>query len=249
VCPHTNPSAETRLFFFPYAGGGPSVFTKWIIELPSYLEGYVAHYPGRGSRYQELPIRRFTTLVERLSQAIQPLLDKPFAFFGHSMGGLVAFELIKQLRENNLAQPTILFVSASEAPHLYDPYPPLHKLPDAEFLRALQEFNGTPPEVINHPDLMQLLLPMLRADFEAIENYHYAPYELPLDIPIIAFGGLEDPRVSQEHLEGWALHTNSRFESQYFAGDHFFIERGKESIMRSIDRGILTFPVSKHKSI
>ena len=234
VCSHVNPGAETRLFFFPYAGGGPSVFINWLIELPAYLEGYAAHYPGRGSRHQEAPINRLTTLVERLYQAIQPLLDKPFAFFGHSMGGLVAFELIKHLRRNNLSQPTILFVSASEAPHLPNTHPPIHKLPDAEFLNALQELNGIPSELVKHTDLLNLLLPILRADFEAVENYRYVPNELPLNIPIIVFGGLDDPRVSREHLESWSMHTNTRFGSQYFSGDHFFLNTSRDSIMESI---------------
>ena len=243
VCPHPNPGAETRLFFFPYAGSGPSVFGKWLLELPNDLEGYAAHYPGRGSRYQEPPIKSLATLVERLYQAIQPLLDKPFAFFGHSLGGLVAFELILRLRKNNLPQPAILFVSASEAPHLYDPHPLLHKLPDAEFLQALKRLNGTPTELLHHADLMTLLLPMLRADFEAIENYRYVPNEPPLHIPIIAFGGLDDRRVSREHLEGWAKHTNVRFGSRYFSGDHFFLNTSRELILESI---ISEIPRSPH---
>jgi len=234
VCPHPNPGAETRLFFFPYAGGGPSVFSQWLIELPNYLEGTIAHYPGRGSRYQEPPIKSLTILVERLYQAIQPLLDKPFVFYGHSLGGLVAFELILRLRKNNLPQPAILFVSACESPHLYDPHPLIHKLPDAEFIKALQDLNGTPSELLQHADLMTLLLPMLRADFEAIENYRHEPGEPLLHIPIIAFGGLDDRRVSREHLEGWALHTRSRFEIKYFPGDHFFINIAREPIVAEI---------------
>lgn len=243
VCPYPNPGAETRLFFFPYAGGGPSVFSKWLNELPNYLEGYVAHYPGRGSRYQEPPIKSLAVLVERLYEAIQPLLDKPFVFYGHSLGGLVAFELILRLRKNDLPQPTMLFVSASEAPHLYDPHPIIHKLPDAEFIKALQELNGTPSELLQHTDLMTLLLPMLRADFEAIENYRYVPNEPPLYIPIIAFGGLDDRRVSREHLEGWAKYTNMRLNSRYFSGDHFFLNTSRELILESITSEI---PRSSH---
>ena len=243
VCPNPNPEAETRLFFFPYAGGGPSVFSKWLIELPGYIEGYVAHYPGRGSRYQEPPIKSLAVLVERLHQAIQPLLDKPFVFYGHSLGGLVAFELTLRLRKDKFPQPAMLFVSASEAPHLYDPHPIIHKLPDADFSQALQRLNGTPSELLGHTDLMTLLLPMLRADFEAIENYRYVPDEPPLHIPIIAFGGLDDHRVSREHLEGWAKHTNMRFSSQYFSGDHFFLNTSTDLIIESITSEI---PRSSH---
>ena len=231
VCPRANPDAEIRLFLFPYAGGGPAAFSKWLIELPGDLEGYIAHYPGRGSRYQELPINRLAILVEGLCQAIQPLLDKPFAFFGHSLGGLVAFELTRQLRQQNHPQPQILFISACSAPHLPDPHPPIHALPDTEFLKALKNLNGIPAEIANHSGLMELLLPTLRADFQVLESYQYTPDKLPLNIPIIVLGGLDDGRVIRENLEGWALHMNSRFESHYFPGDHFFINTARESVI------------------
>ncbi len=198
VCPRADSNAETRLFLFPYAGGGPAVFGKWPAELSSNMEAWIAHYPGRGSRHNESPIKELDDLVGKLSQAIQPLLDKPFAFFGHSMGGLVAFELARHLRKNDLPQPITLFVSGCGAPHLPDPHPTIHTLPDAEFLNALRQFNGIPPELLRLPDAMELLLPTLRADFEAVESYVYNSNEPPLDCPIIAFGGLDDPRVSRE---------------------------------------------------
>ncbi len=243
VCPQANPTAKTRLFFFPYAGAGPAVFSKWIVDLPTELEGLIAHFPGRGSRHNEPSINRLILLVEMLCQSIQPLLDRPFAFFGHSFGGLLAFELTRTLRQNNLPQPTILFVSACGAPHLPDPHAPIHTLPDMEFLEALQRLNGIPPELLKFPDVVGLLLPTLRADFEAIEKYVHNPVELPLSCPIEAFGGLDDPRVSQEYLEGWALYTKAGFKSQYFPGDHFFINTARESIIASIATEIRTSSV------
>jgi len=234
VCPQTNPGAETRLFFFPYAGGGPPVFSQWMRELPGHVEGVVAHFPGRGSRYRESPIHNLSALVEKLSQAIQTHADKPFAFFGHSLGGLVAFELARQLRRHNLQGPQILFISACGAPYISNPHPPLHQLPDAEFLEALKALNGTPSELQNNAAVMGLLLPTLRADFEIIETYHYNSDLPTLDVPILAFGGLDDPRVSRERLEGWALLTNASFKSQYFPGDHFFINTARDSIIASI---------------
>jgi medium-chain acyl-[acyl-carrier-protein] hydrolase len=234
VCSHINAGAETRLFLFPYAGGGPAVFSKWSTELPNHMEAWIAHYPGRGSRYHEPPIKRLPALVERLSQAIQSLLDKPFAFFGHSLGGLIAFELARQLCQQNLPQPQILFVSACSAPHLPDPHPPIHTLPDTEFLKSLEGLGGFPHELLQLPDAMELFLPILRADFEAIESYVYTSDEPPLNCPIVAFGGLDDPRVSRERIEGWALHTNSSFSSQYFPGDHFFINTAREPVIASL---------------
>ncbi|HEX9840753.1 MAG TPA: alpha/beta fold hydrolase [Anaerolineales bacterium] len=238
VCTQTIPEVETRLFLFPYAGSGPALFRKWSAQPLNHIEAWIAHYPGRGSRHSESPVKQITTLAERLAQAIPQLLDKPFALFGHSLGGLVAFELVKYLRNNDLPQPTILFVSACGAPHLRDPHPPIHALPDAEFIETLKEFNGIPSEFLHLPDVMELLLPVLRADLEAIESYVYTPDELPLNCPIVAFGGLNDPRVSRGRLEGWALHTDSSFKSQYFPGDHFFINTARESIMAFINAEI-----------
>jgi len=234
VCPQPNSSAEIRLFFFPYAGGGPTVFNKWPAEFPSNMEIWIAHYPGRGSRYNEPLIKELITLVEKINDAIQPLLDKPFIFFGHSMGGMIAFELIRNLRQRKLPQPNILFISACGAPQLPDPQSPIHTLPDAEFIKSLQELNGIPSEVVNHPELMELLLPTLRADFEAIESYQYISNEYPLSCPIIALGGHDDPRVSQERLEGWASHTNTNFKTIYFPGGHFFINMNKDAVIAEI---------------
>jgi len=190
------------------------------------LDVYIAHYPGRGSRFKEPPIRHMQVLVDSLLRAIRPLLDKPFAFLGHSFGGLVAFELAREI------QPQVLFISGCEAPHIPNPHPLIHDLPDGEFMETLQKFKGTPAQVADHSELMRLLLPMLRADFEAVENYR--PNSHQLSCPIIAFGGLEDSHVRREHLEGWASHTNAGFKSQFFPGDHFFINTEYDSIIASI---------------
>jgi medium-chain acyl-[acyl-carrier-protein] hydrolase len=140
ACPQTNPGTDIRLLLFPYAGGGPEVFGKWSAELPNDVQGCAIHYPGRGSRHNETPFNRLIPLVKALARAIQPFVDKPFAFLGHSLGSLVAFELAQHLHQNNLPQPTLLFISACGAPHLHAVHQPIHTLPDAEFIDALQKF-------------------------------------------------------------------------------------------------------------
>jgi medium-chain acyl-[acyl-carrier-protein] hydrolase len=240
VCPRANPEAETCLFLFPYAGGGPAVFNKWVSEFPSNTESWIAHYPGRGSRHHETPIKQISALAENLFHAIQPLLSKPFVFFGHSLGGLVAFELARHLRRKDLPQPQILFISGCGAPHLPDPHPPIHSLPDMEFLKSLQQLNGIPAELSHQPDVMQFLLPSLRADFEAVELYGYVSDEAPLPIPIVAFGGSHDPRLSRERIDGWAVHSDSGFQSQYFPGDHFFIHTAKGSVIAAMSAELIS---------
>jgi medium-chain acyl-[acyl-carrier-protein] hydrolase len=240
VAPQIKPDADTRIFFFPYAGGGPSVFTKRSTELPDNLEAQIAHYPGRGSRHNEPPVKTLTNLVEELFQAIQPLLDNPYIFFGHSMGGTVAFELARSLLQNGLLQPSALFISACTAPQIPSPHTPIHTLPDDEFLGSLIKLGGIPNEILQNKELLELLLPVIRADFELIETYKYIPDE-PLDCPIFAFGGRDDPRVSREQLESWAMQTNARFQSKYFDGDHFFGNTAKEPIVSEI-ASVATLP-------
>ena len=172
-------------------------------------------------------------MVEKLSQAIQPLLDKPFVFFGHSMGALIAFELTRRLRQNGLPQPNALFISACGAPQILDLQSPLHTLPDDEFVTSLKKLNGIPLEVLQNKEMLNLFLPVLRADFKLIETYKYI-HDEPLSLPIIVFGGLDDERVSRERLEGWAVQTSGRFEVTYFPGDHFFINSEKESVIETI---------------
>lgn len=231
VCPQPNLAAETRLFIFPHAGGSPAAFNKWTVN---NVETQILHYPGRGSRFNEPFIKKIDALVEHVSQAIQPLLDKPFVFFGHSLGGWIAFELARRMRNNQLPQPQFLFVSACAAPQLPDPNPPIHALPDREFLEALKKFNGVPAEISDQAEALNVLLPVLRADFEVVETYRFDPKEHPLDIPIIAFGGLDDERVRRERIEGWASQTNSAFKTQYFPGGHFFITTARDAVISSI---------------
>jgi medium-chain acyl-[acyl-carrier-protein] hydrolase len=241
VCPQPNSSATARLFIFPYAGGAPSSFNKWIADFPKEIEISIAHYPGRGSRFNEPPIKEFFVLVEEIANAIQPELDKPFFFFGHSLGAVLAFELARRISP----QPQILFVSACGAPHIPNPNRPIHALADSEFIKSLQELNGLPAEVANNAELMELILPALRADFEAIENYRYASSEHRMGCPIIAFGGLDDSHVDRIRLESWGHYTSGSFKSHYFSGDHFFINTAHQSVITSIIAEITSLHAKK----
>lgn len=233
VRPHVKPEATTRLFFFPYAGGGPTVFTKWCADLPRHIEGTVVHYPGRGSRFDEPAIDEMPRMTDALAQNIEPLLDKPFSLFGHSMGGLIAYELARHLRAQHLPMPSQLFISACGTPQLTDSTPKIHSLPDDQFLNEFDQLDGIPREMQN-PEVLRLLLPIFRADMQLLEDYAYYS-GAPLDLPIVAFGALDDSRVSRERIEGWASHTSGGFEARYFSGGHFYLREHRRAIIKIID--------------
>jgi medium-chain acyl-[acyl-carrier-protein] hydrolase len=227
------PGARLRLFCFPYAGGSALAFRGWQPQLPDSLEVCPVELPGRSARMREPPFTHLPSLVREIARAIRDHLDSPFAFFGHSMGSLICFELARHLRSESGVEPAHLFVSACRAPQIGDRSTPLHRLTDEELLEKLGQFNGTPQEVLNHPELMQMMLPLLRADFEMIETYVYSDAP-PLGCPITAFGGLRDPEVGREHLEAWREQTAGAFSVRIFDGDHFFIHRLESLLLREL---------------
>jgi medium-chain acyl-[acyl-carrier-protein] hydrolase len=173
--------------------------------------------------------------VAAAAARLAPLLNKPFAFFGHSMGALISYELARHLRRTGAPLPAHLFVSGHGAPHLPDRNPPLHALPQAQFVEKLRELNGTPEEVLRHPELLELLIPILRADFAVCETYVHAP-EPPLDCPISAFSGLGDEYVNREELEGWREQTTGRFSVRLFPGDHFYLNTARPYLLQALAR-------------
>lgn len=222
VLPAPNPRAQLRLFCFPYAGGSALTYRGWAQGLPEKIEVCAVQLPGRGNRLHEPSFTHHSPLIESLAHALFPFFDRPFAFFGHSMGAVLAYELSRRLRAEHRLEPLQLFVSGRRAPHIPKLDPPTYNLPEPEFVAELKRLGGTPQEVFTHPELMQLTLPLLRADFCLTETYRYLPGE-PLNCSIAAFGGLRDKEVRRAYLEGWRSHTRAAFSLQMLNGDHFFI--------------------------
>ncbi len=237
ICPEPAAQARLRLFCFPYAGGGASVFRSWSSELPSSIEVCAVQFPGRENRLHEPLFERLEPLVQALFEGLQPYLTMPFAFFGHSLGALVGFELARMLVQHNQAGPIHLFVSGHAAPQLPDAEPPIHQLPEAEFRQKLHALNGTPLEILQNAELMELFSPILRADFAINETYVYAP-KLLLDCPLSAFGGLEDKLVSRSGLEAWREQTRGVFSVRMLPGDHFFLHGARALLLRAINHDL-----------
>jgi medium-chain acyl-[acyl-carrier-protein] hydrolase len=237
VCSHPRPQAKLRLFCFHYAGGGTLSFRGWSNHLPPTIEVCCIQLPGREQRLADPPFTRLEPLLQALVPAILPTLNQPFAFFGHSMGALIAFELARSLHHTHNNVPQHLFASGYRAPQLPNPDPPIHTLPDAAFINELRRLNGTPEAVLANRELMELLLPTLRADFALIETYTHRD-EPALTCPITVFGGLSDPEVSQEELVAWQQHTQVAFSLQMFPGDHFFLHSAQSQMLRSMESSL-----------
>jgi medium-chain acyl-[acyl-carrier-protein] hydrolase len=216
------PKAKLRLFCFPYAGGSTLIYRKWPDTLAPAIEVCAVQLKGHGSRLLETPLKSMSQLIPELAEGLAPYLDKPCAFFGHSMGAVISFELARYLQEVNGFELTHLFVSGRRAPQLPNSDPYTFDLPEADFIEELHRLNGTPKEVFGNPDLMRLLVPLLRADFELIETYRYVPGS-PLTCPMTAFGGLEDGDEVADLLYPWRELTDGPFSLRMFPGDHFFL--------------------------
>jgi medium-chain acyl-[acyl-carrier-protein] hydrolase len=225
---------RTRLFCFPYAGGGTAIFRGWDRLLPEACVLPV-RLPGREMRLAEPAEESLARLVERLGHALAPMLDHPFAFFGHSMGGLIAHELTAWLAARGAPLPSLLCVSARQPP--IGTAPPewlaAPDLPDEEFVAFLAKLSPDSGRMLEMPDLRALLLPMLRADFRLCASWRPAPMER-LPVPILALAGTDDPYVRIEHLGPWAMATGAGFQAEQVDGDHFFVTANAARVCRLV---------------
>lgn len=227
-----------RLFCFPYAGGGSMIYRTWANYLPEVVELCCVNLPGRENRIGEACYQSLIPLVEAIAEEITSYLDKPFAFFGHSMGAMLSFELARYLQREKSIEPVELFLSARRAPHLPNTEPPTYNLPMEEFLEEVKRLKGTPEEVFAHPELIQMMEPLLRADFEVCQTYTYTEGP-PLTCRIAAFGGLKDEEVPREEIEAWREHTSGSFVLRMIAGDHFFLQTSRHLLLQMISQEIL----------
>ena len=234
--------ARHPVFCFPNAGGGASLFARWARESPETLEILGVQLPGRENRLNEPPVTNFSRLLEAIWQAIGPLLDRPYVLLGHSMGALVAFEFARTVRRAAAPPPEVLWVLSLGPPDTVRSSSNLHRLPDEQLLAAVQNrFGGIPDVIRDDPEMLRLILPSLRADMTLLEQYKYEEGP-PLDCPIVACGGRDDPIVSEETLAGWQRHTTSPFELRMFSGGHFFLKEQAAAILAGIELSLSLEP-------
>jgi surfactin synthase thioesterase subunit len=222
-----------RLYCFCYGGGNANRYIPWQAQLNPEIEVCAIQLPGRGARMHEAPYQSMELLVEDIAAVILRDSQLPFAFFGHSLGGLLAFELARYFARNLLTLPRHLFASGCDSPQLRSPPKNMHLLPHDELINKLRDYNGTPPEILEHRELMELILPTIRADFALAEEYQYRP-GLQLNVPITVMVGKQDPEVLPKYVDGWAKETTRTCDVRWFDGDHFFIVPQEQAVLECI---------------
>ena len=219
-----------RLFCMPYAGGGVAPYRLWHRSLPDDIEVHAASLPGRESRLMETPLPSIAAMVAYVRPAIEAATDLPYAIFGHSMGALMAFELTAALEASGLRAPSRLFVSARRSPDEPDPKAPTHALPEAQFLDELQaRYSAIPDAVRNEPELLELLLPLLRADIKAVETY-VPTLGARVQCPVNVYGGHDDTHPFPAQLPMWERVTHAPVRVRTFPGDHFYLNAEREAL-------------------
>ncbi len=234
------PTSTVRLFCFPYAGAGASAYRSWSKLLPAHIEAFALQAPGRETRFVEPLIESFEDLVTQATAAIVPLAgEKPFAMFGHSLGAAVAYETARRLEREGL-RPQKLIVSGRNCPGVASRRPHISHLSDAEFVQHMKSYKGTPDAVLENKDLIELLLPMIRADFALAEEYQPLKGAL-LDCPIIAIGSRQDEWLDAQTLAQWGDLTNSTYQSHWFEGDHFYLNKYTADLVSYISQQLANF--------
>lgn len=231
--PKPNPRAKLRLFCFPYAASGTNIFYQWPARLPADVELCLVHLPGRDHRLRENPFERLSQLVQALERPMLPYLDRAAAFLGHSMGGLISFEMARHLRRKYGLQPSQLFISGCGAPQRMRSASSCEKPPPLHLCFEMQRLDGAHQLTSNQAELVRLMLSTLKADIALCATYSYTD-EAPLDCGISVYGGLDDDRVNYESLEAWRQETAGPFMLHLFCGDHFFIRSAESLVLKAL---------------
>lgn len=230
--------APLRLLCFAHAGGGAAFFHPWRQVLSPDIDVCPVVLPGREARLHEQPHTRLEELIPELTAALEPFLDRPYALFGHSMGAMLAYETARALEAGTARPPSCLIASGRRAPQLPARRPPLYALPEEAFLDAVSRLGGMPAEVVDHPDVLRLFMPAMRADFELNETYTHQAGAL-LRCPVSALTGDGDPEVDLEEMASWRHVTAGAFSLRVFRGGHFY-HRGRPADVLAAIRADLT---------
>lgn len=238
----SRPHAESRLFCFPYAGTGATIYAGWQRQLPPSIEVVAIHLPGREERLREPSFRRLESLVDALAEVLTESLDLPYAFYGHSLGGWIAYYLTQRFARTGQTLPAHLFIGASRAPHLPNPHLPIHALPPAELVAHVsRRYGEIPPAILADRELMDIVVPIIQADMELLETAEYRPSD-PLPVPVSAFAGEVDHEITFADVAAWREHTRSRFSCEPLPGGHFFLKSCASLLLSKVGQEMRSIP-------
>ena len=229
---------SVTLILLPFAGAGRNAYKEFSGSLPENIAVSPVELPGRGSRYSEELLISLDEMVEDIYEQIRPRLNQPYAIYGHSMGAILGYLLTKKITSNNINPPVHLFFTGRGGPSCRRSRIDIHKLPFDHFIERVRFYGGLPAEILDNKKYISFFEPILRADFQAVENYFYKA-SLPLTIPVTVAIGMEDT-VTKEEAESWQQETTAGFELNQFPGDHFFIFKNQPTLMRLITNKLLT---------
>ncbi|OLF58434.1 hypothetical protein BTN33_12640 [Aeromonas veronii] len=229
LIPKPAQSPKLRLFCFPFAGGGTSIFQPWIHSFSDDVELVLYHPPRSFFPNNQLLHQDMDSVISELLCYSDFITREPYAFFGHSLGSHVAFELLVHLHNRALPLPEYFIGSGSRAPIIPHSKKVLSDLPHDEFLVELAKLNGTPKEVLAQPELMELLVPVLKADFKIAETYVAEPIQF--EIPALILGGEQDHHVDMEFLQAWEQIFVNKMQVKILPGDHFFINEHRSQVI------------------
>lgn len=231
VCPQPRPLARARAVLVPHAGGGAAVYRDWHARFPAHIETCALRLAGREARMSEAPARRLVPTARVLAAELAGWLDeRPFVMFGHSMGALLAFEVVRQLRREHGRSPRHLFLASYRAPQTQRPSEVRRHHSEGEVVSRFMGANDVSRPMAE--ELLAMLRPILEADVEMCETYDYAP-EPPLDCPLSLSRGATD-YVTDEDLLAWSAQTTAAFSVRTFTGDHFFLHQHHGALIREL---------------
>lgn len=238
--PRPSANAKIRLVCFPYAGGGSAIYTPWIDKLPQEVELALIQLPGRGARFGQQPYQTINTMVEDVVEELGKLPPKNLFFYGHSMGARVAYEVTLMLHREKCPLPIHIVAAGSMAPRIPRKAKNSYNLTDNEFIEHLMELKGTPEEVLANRDLMELLLPTLRADFKIVETYiNNSTVVIPTKLSV--FAGKQDLTVELAELEPWFDVFQENDGISWFAGGHFFINENSHDVLTVLSKKVESY--------
>lgn len=231
-------TSELKLFCFAHAGGSGIVFREWQNAFDDAIDVFPVELPGRGKRIGEPLSTNLSAIAREVGVALHPVFrEGPFALFGHSMGALIAYELERLLEAEYGIQAELVVVAGSSPPNSRSDKPKMWDLPDTELIERIREMNGTPLSLLDCSSVMDLSLPIIRADCQAVESY-CDNSQTPLSAPILAMGGLYDPETSHEEIKAWSGYTTAAFSHSMCAGDHFFVHSSRGLVLRRIRQSL-----------